>query len=234
MIAMHASLVCTVRDGFTGRALLPGQVRCGLDGMECKPLIKKDGYWIFTNLFPGPHCLTLLGKGYQTERVEFVADGGTERCHITMKPARDYPFGRTVTTLVVEGPALTEDAFVWLAMTEAARVAQSQVEAGTTQMRIFQPDKGVLVTPACYLLGQGDTWEIVDIRRQLGESVECSYPLRHTHLRSAVLRKAERYYADDNGMVQAMFPMPCAVELLCGDTHVHLELAEGENRCTLP
>lgn len=234
MIAIHASLVCTVRDGFTGRGLLPGQVHCCLDGMECKPLVKKDGYWIFTNLLPGPHCLTLFGKGYQTERVEFVADGGTEQCHITMKPARDYPFGRMVTTLVLEGPALTEGAFAWLAVTEAARVAQSQVEAGATQMRIFQQDKGVLATPAPYLLGQGDTWEIVHVRRQLGEIVECGSPLRHTHLRSAVLRKAERYYADGNGMVQAIFPSPCTVEMLFDTEHLHLELTEGENRCTLP
>ena len=86
MITIHASAVCRVRDGFTGRGMESAGLLCTLDGISCRPVWKPGGYLVLTNLPHGPHRLRLRGRGYQEEWVELDVDGGTRELDITMKP----------------------------------------------------------------------------------------------------------------------------------------------------
>ena len=43
MIAFHASAVCRVRDGYTGRPLEGASLLCALDGAPGRPLVKPGG-----------------------------------------------------------------------------------------------------------------------------------------------------------------------------------------------
>ena len=77
MIAFHASAVCRVRDGYTGRPLEGASLLCALDGAPVRPLAKPGGYLILLNLSQGPHRLALRCHGYQEEWVDFPVEGGT-------------------------------------------------------------------------------------------------------------------------------------------------------------
>ena len=50
MITIHASPVCHVRDGYTGRAMEPSSLLCTLDGLPVRPLGKPGGYLVLLNL----------------------------------------------------------------------------------------------------------------------------------------------------------------------------------------
>ena len=84
MISMHASAVCRVVDGYTGKPLEGSALSCTLDGVFCRPVAKQGGYLVLLNLSPGRHRLALCCRGYQEEWVEFQADGGTRELDITM------------------------------------------------------------------------------------------------------------------------------------------------------
>ena len=99
MITIHASAVCHVRDGYTGRAMEPSSLLCALDGMPVRPLGKPGGYLVLLNLSHGDHRLSLRCHGYQEEWVDFRVGSGTRELEITMKPGAGYPFRGEITRL---------------------------------------------------------------------------------------------------------------------------------------
>lgn len=169
MISFHASAVCRVRDGYTGRPLLPAALLCTLDGAPCRPVGKQDGYLILVNLTPGRHRLSLTSRGYQEEWVEFDADSGTRELDITMKPGPGYPFRQTITRLrltVLEKKAPAAGRQLWLACTgrPELKIAQSRAEAGDSQLRLYCKGPEVPALPGVYLIADGKDSEIVGLR----------------------------------------------------------------------
>ena len=77
MITIHASAVCHVRDGYTGRAMEPSSLLCALDGAPVRPLGKPGGYLVLLDLSHGDHRLSLRCHGYQEEWVDFRVGSGT-------------------------------------------------------------------------------------------------------------------------------------------------------------
>lgn len=236
MISIHASAVCRVRDGYTGREMRPSSLVCAVDGVPCRPVGKEGGYLVLVNLSHGPHCLSLRCRGYQEEWVEFQADGGTRELDITMKPGVGYPFGGAVTRLMLtvrEKKVPAAGRMVWLASAgPELKIAQANVEAGERDMRLYC--KGAAV-PGAYLVEDGKNSEIVILRALEGETGHLAAPLKSGHSRSKRLLPVQRYHTGEDGMLTAVFRAPGAVQVYDEDKGLAgcIELAEGENELTV-
>ena len=241
MITFHASAVCRVRDGYTGRLLETGGLWCVLDGAPVRPLAKPGGYLIFLDLCPGEHCLVLKARGYQEEQVDFYADGGTRELEVAMKPGAGYPFRGAVTRLdltVTQGGAPAPHRQLWLAAPARfeLKVAQTKAEAGADRFRLYckRPEAAVPAGP--YLIADGADSEIVLLRGLEGETATLAAPLRRSHGRSRSLLPAQHYRADTDGRLSAVFQTACTVEVFAeeGGLLASLTLSPGENAQSLP
>ena len=237
MIAFHASAVCRVRDGYTGRPLEGASLLCALDGAPVRPLVKPGGYLILLNLSQGPHRLALRCHGYQEEWVDFPVEGGTLELEITMKPGPGYPFREEVVRAeltVTENGAPVSGRQLWLAAPARweLKIAQTRAEAGAQQFRLYCKGAEAAVPPGPYLIADGADSEIVHLRSLAEETAALAEPLRRPHGRSRILLPAQRYHTDRFGHLSAVFESPCTLEI-CGEAGgllASLPLERGVNR----
>ena len=218
MITFHASAVCRVRDGYTGRPLEAAALLCALDTLPVRPLSKPGGYLILLDLSPGTHRLALRSHGYQEEWVEFSAGGGTCELEITMKPGAGYPFREEIVRLelTVEekgGPAAGRQ--LWLAAPgqRELKIAQTRAEVGAQQFRLYCRGSEDAIPPGAYLIADGTDSEIVQLRSLEEETAALAAPLRRSHSRGRLLLPAQRYHTDHGGRLSAVFQNPCVLEI---------------------
>ena len=237
MINIHVSAVYRVRDGFTGQAMEPSGLVCTLDGAPFRPIGKAGGYLVLVNLAAGPHRLSLRCHGYQEEWVEIRPGRGTQELDVTMKPGEDYPFRQEVTRLtltLLEGGEPAAGQQLWLAAPGSAelKIAQTKVEKGCTNLRLFCKGAAVPAVPGTYLIADGKDSEIVLLRSLEGEIGELLEPLQHSHGRSRALLPAQQYHTGTDGVLRAAFPGPCTLEVCGGrgELLASLELIQGENQ----
>ena len=218
MITFHASAVCRVRDGYTGRLLEAGGLWCILDGAPVRPLAKPGGYLIFLDLCPGEHCLVLKARGYQEEQVDFHADGGTRELEVAMKPGAGYPFREEVVRAeltIKEGGRPAAGRRLWLAAPSQweLKIAQTRAEAGAGEFRLYRRGPESAVHPGAYLIADGGESEIVQLRRLDGDAAYLAAPLLRSHGRGCPLLPAQLYRTDGGGGLSAVFQAPCTLEI---------------------
>lgn len=235
-ITLHASAVFHVRDGYTGMALKPGGLRYLLDGQVCTPVTKNEGYLVLLNLSEGTHTLTIRGRGYREEQVEFTAGGGTQEMDITMKPGPGYPFRQTATRLTVtltkKGAAVPNHR-LWLAYAAGPEIklAQPKTEAGDDAVRLFTKYPDAVAAPAAYLVEDGADSEIALLRALEGETGSFAAPLKKAHTRGKRLLPAQSYHTGEDGGFSAVFRAPCEVVIFDQDGGIlaGADLKDGEN-----
>lgn len=236
MISIHASAVCRVRDGYTGRELPASSLLCTLDGFSCRPVGKRGGYLVLTNLPHGLHRLSLRCRGYQEEWVEFPAGDGTVELDVSMKPGEGYPFRQAVTKLkltVLEKKNPAAGRTVWLASPgPEMKIAQSRVEAGERALRVYC--KGAAFFGPC-LIEDGKNSEIVTLTALEGEQGRLALPLGSGHIRGRPLLPAQRYRAGEDGVLNAVFraPGPVQVYVEGWGLTASSSLSEGDNELTV-
>lgn len=240
MISMHASAVCRVVDGYTGKPLEGSALSCTLDGLSCRPVAKQGGYLVLLNLSPGRHRLALCCRGYQEEWVEFQADGGTRELDITMKPGAGYPFRQTITRLELTVEAAGRPApgqQLWLAPSGLfeLKLAQTKAEAGESQLRLYAKGPEAAVPTGVYLIADGSHSEIVGLRALQEERGILAAPLRYSHSRGKLLLPAQRYHTGADGRLTAVFQAAGIVQVYAEDASLlaSLTLEEGDNRQTI-
>ena len=201
MIHRQVSAVFQLRDGFTGR-MLPnaGGLLARLDGAPCRPLWKQGGYWVLTDLAPGPHRLELVLAGYRPEPVEWSWDGAApwQGC-VVLKPGQGYPFRGDVTRLVLQlsgenGPLAHEA--VWLCTPSAAqpKLAQDKAQPGDTQLRLYyKGPAAALPVPGAFLLQDGGHTERIELLRLEGEQGILAAPLEQKHSRAGIVARPALY-----------------------------------------
>ena len=237
MISFHASAVCRVRDGYTGRTLEGSALLCTLDGAPVRPLAKEGGYLVLLNLGAGPHRLVLRSQGYQEEWVEFQAGSGTRELEITMKPGTGYPFRGEVTRLeltVKEGGLPAPGRQLWLAAPAQweLKVAQTRAEAGALQLRLYCKGPQGAVPPGPYLILDGEKSEVVVLQSLEEDLGNLGAPLLWDHARSRALLPAQRYHTDMNGMLSAVFQRAATLAVYTQEKGLAatFPLENGENR----
>lgn len=237
MITIHASAVCHVLDGYTGRPVEASALLCDLDGVPVRPLGKPGGYLVLLDLAPGSHRLALRSHGYQEEWVDFRAGEGTQELEITMKPGAGYPFRGKVVRLdltVTEQGAPAAGRRLWLAAPPAGwelKVAQTKAEAGVTEFRMYCKGSETAVPSGAYLIADGAESEIVYLRRLEGEMGYLNAPLRRDHGRSRPLLPAQCYHTGPDGRLAAVLRDPCTLEVYGEEEGLlaSLPLEHGEN-----
>jgi hypothetical protein len=237
MILRTANAVFLLRDGFTGAVLTNGPaMRCLLDGRPLRrPIWKKDGYLVLTDLAPGAHTLVLSRTGYRDETVHLqVGTGRPTEDTIALKPGAGYRFPREtvrVSLTLRRGGAAAAGARVWLGVRQRARLrlAQEKTGSGDAQARLFcEGNAAQLPVPGHFLFDDKKTPELAYLRSLSGEDAEFAPPLGISHPRGTELIPVQSYEADAAGSVQVLLREPGMLALFCDGRVYTAELHAGE------
>lgn len=242
MIRIHADAVLRVLDGFTGRPLPPSALRCTVDGMPLRPIVKDGGYYILTNLPPGEHQVALDAPRYAGERLTVPGDRReTLNVLVTMKPGEGYRFGAAVTWLTLHVTSGKKTPLpgqrVWIAAQNPLfelRIAQDAISKGDTGGRLFYPASiKTLSLPRDFLLLDGERSEVCRVE-DLEEPCFAA-PLGFDHKRGRSMFPAQVYTADGEGKIRAVFREPAMAGILAeGEARPEsFQLQPGENEMTL-
>jgi len=109
-------------------------------------------------------------------------------------------------------------------------VAQDVIRAGEQTGRLFFPESVRSMALPCHvLLADGARSEVCRLEEL--EEGRFAAPLAFDHKRSCPLYPAQRYTADEAGIIRAVFREPLQVELLADGTDkpVSLTLEPGDN-----
>ncbi len=236
MIRFTASAVFLLRDGFTGQTLTDGgATRCLLDGRPLRrPLWKREGYLVLTDLAPGEHVLQLSRRGYRDELVPIrAAEGVTTEDTVSLKPGPGYLFPRETVRVklrfIREQGAAGVRVWLGLPLRTRLRLAQERAEAGDGHIRLFcEGNPALLPVPGHFLLADGKTPELVYLRSLRGETAELLPPLEKAHGRGAELIPMQPYDADEAGEVQVLLREPGMLTLYREGSVLVRQLQPGE------
>ena len=239
MIRRIASAVFLLRDGFTGRTLTDGSATlCLLDGRPLRrPIWKKEGYLVLTDLQPGPHVLQISRIGYRDEAVEFTAaEGRTAEDTIALKPGEGYRFSRDtvrVSITLMRGDKPAAGAHIWLgtALQTPIKLAQEKAECGDEKAHLFCEGQFARVpVPGHFLFADKKAPELVYLRSVHGEMGEFTQPLTQGHLRGTELIPMQIYAFDDAGVLEVLLREPGTLVGCYEKTIFEAALHAGEQR----
>ena len=212
MIDRTVSAAFLLRDGFSGMKITGSSgTRCLLDGRPLRrPVWKRDGYLVLTDIAPGEHELLICRNGYRDELVRLNIGGGSPlEDTITLKPGQGYRFPpETVRVRLTLGRG---NGRLWLGVKPRTRLvlAQERAEAGENKVRLFcGGSPALLPIPGHFLLTDNKAPELVYIRSLLDENCEFSAPLAAAHERGTELIPMQSYNADPEGNVQVLLREP--------------------------
>lgn len=237
MIRRTASAVFLLRDGFSGKTLTDGAAtRCLLDGRPLKrPIWKKDGYLVLTDLAPGEHILQLSRSGYQDELVPLqAADGKTVEDTISLKPGALYRFPREtvrVSLALRRGGAAAPGERIWIGVAPRTKIklAQEKAEIGDAEAHLFcEGNASQFPIPGHFLMADKSAPELVYLRSLRGETGEFVPPLECVHGRGTELIPMQSYCADETGTVCILLREPGTLKGFSGGRVYEAELQSGE------
>ena len=237
MIRRTASAVFLLRDGFTGVTLTDGPATfCLVDGRPLRrPIWKKDGYLVLTDLASGEHVLQLKRSGYRDETVTLqVRDGDTIEDTISLKPGAGYRFPREtvrVSLALMRGkdPAAGERIWLGVVPSQRLKLAQEKAEAGDDEAHLFcEGNPALLPVPGHFLMMDKTAPELVYLRSLRGETAEFFPPLERDHGRGTEFVPMQTYEADAHGTMQVLLREPGTLIGLCADQVYEAALAAGE------
>ena len=213
MIRRTASAVFLMRDGFTGATLTNGSAtRCFLDGEPLRrPVWKREGYLVLTDLTPGEHVLLISRSGYQDERVPItVGDGRPMEDTIALKPGAGYRFPQETVRVELtlrRGGAPAAGERVWLGVPPRTRLklAQEKNEPGDAEAHLFcDGNPGLLPIPGHFLMTDRKAPELAYLRSLCDETGEFAPPLTLSHGRGTEMIPMQSYCADESGVVRVL------------------------------
>ncbi len=218
MIQHVVNAAFLLRDGFSGAVLADGSAtRCLLDGRPLRrPIWKREGYLVLTDLAPGEHLLQISRRGYREEQVTVLVEEGRKPLEdtITLKPGAGYRFPSEtvrVTLTLRQGKAAAASRRVWLGVAPRARfkLAQEKTEAGDEEAHLFcEGNAALLPIPGHFLLADKKTPELVYLRSLRSETGQFYPPLTLGHSRGTELIPMQSYDTDGDGRVQVLLREP--------------------------
>ena len=217
MIQRRVSAVLLLRDGFSGKTLTDGAgTRCLLDGRPLRrPIWKRDGYLVLTDLDAGEHVLELQRSGYQTETVPLQVEGSAPiEDTVALKPGKGYRFPPEtvrVTISLRRGGAPAAGERIWMGMRsrQMLKLAQEKVSGGDCEARLFcEGNAALMPIPGHFLLADGKVPELAYLRSLHDEAGEFAPPLQSDHGRGTELIPMQAYALDGAGAVCVLLREP--------------------------
>ena len=236
MIRRTVSAAFLLRDGFTGRTLTGSAgTLCLLDGRPIRrPVWKRDGYLVLTDLEPGEHELLVRRSGFRDECVTLrVKEEGMFEDTISLKPGAGYRFPPDTVRVALElkrGGSADPGAQLWLGVQPRTRlvIAQDKAEAGETKTRMFcEGTAALLPIPGHFLLADRTAPELVYLRYLRDENGEFTAPFGSAHPRGTELIPMQPYTADGEGKVQVLLPEPGTLTGFYGGKVFSAQLGAG-------
>jgi hypothetical protein len=237
MIRHGMSAAYLLRDGFSGAVLTDGSAtRCLLDGRPLRrPLWKREGYLVLTDLEEGEHLLQISRRGYRDEFVTIPAgEARPVEDTITLKPGAGYRFPREtvrVSLTLKKGGSAAGGQRIWLGTAPRFRLklAQEKTEAGDEEAHLFcEGNAALLPIPGHFLMADGKGPELVYLRSLRGETGEFAPPLAQSHSRGTEFIPMQSYAADEGGLVQVLLREPGKLTGFAGGRVFEAELHAGE------
>ena len=217
MIRRMVSAAFLLRDGFTGRTLTGfSGTRCLLDGRPVvRPVWKREGYLVLTDIEPGEHELVVMRSGYRDEHVKLKLCGNdTLEDTISLKPGDGYRFPpetvRVSLSLDRWGVAASDET-IWLGLQPRTRLilAQERAEAGEPRVRLFcEGNAALLPIPGHFLFADKTAPELVYLRHLRDREGEFSTPPVSAHARGTELIPMQPYPSDGDGNVRVLLKEP--------------------------
>lgn len=217
MIRRTVSAAFLLRDGFTGQTLTGSSgTLCLLDGRPLRrPVWKRDGYLVLTDLAPGEHELCIRRSGYREELVTLrLREGSVTEDTLSLKPGLGYRFPpetvRVSLSLRLAGKAAS-GVQIWLGVQPRTRLvlAQEKAAAGDSEARLFcEGSASLLPIPGHFLLANRAAPELVYLRSFRNEIGGFVPPLTAEHARGTELIPMQPYSADPSGTVQVLLREP--------------------------
>ncbi len=235
MIRRTVSAALLLRDAFTGQTFSSGSsMHCLLDGRPLqRPIWKREGYLVLTDLAPGEHVLRVCRSGYRDELIRFTAeDGAPLEDTISLKPGKGYRFPpetvRVSLSLLRGGkPAPCERLWLGQQLRSRLRLAQEKAEAGDELVRVFcEGNVSQLPIPGHFLLTD-KTPELVYLRSVHGETAAFAPALTLAHVRGTQFVPMQSYETDDTGMLQVLLREPGTLFGFCGGKVFEAGLSAG-------
>ena len=216
-------------DGFTG-ATLGQRVLCELDGVPLsRPVWKRDGWLVLSDLAPGEHRLTLRCRGFQDGEISFSGDVKTEEA-VLLNPGRGYAFPPDTAFLSLTLSGSTEAQARVFAGTPDPRQLKlmREAKAGDSAVKMFL--RASAPRPGWFLL-LGKTPEAVFLRRvALDGEAETASPLTQAHTRGDALIPAQAFLATAEEKIRIPFRDSGTAYLFCQGKLKTLALRAGEKQ----
>ncbi|WP_274650175.1 hypothetical protein [Paenibacillus humicola] len=214
----RCSLALVVRDAFTGLAPSPSSVTVRVAGTSRKPVVKREGIWVFSDLAPGAAVVRIESPIYaaKTLRIDPSTLNPLNPIKaVSLMPGRAYPLPSGATALDLtfsdaEGRRAS-GAAVSAVMTDD-RAARARIAADAPAGAAVLEALSVAGRPApgdCYLIRTREG-EILDRCRLAGmgpedRRIRLDEPLAAAISKGSLLLPVMEADADANGFVRLVF-----------------------------
>ncbi|SFM01918.1 hypothetical protein SAMN03159341_11437 [Paenibacillus sp. 1_12] len=140
----RVSLAVCLLDSFTLGPPLGSYTKIALEEAISKPVVKAQGFYIFTDLPEGMYRLRVLAQHYFEEYIDIRVGPKDQLIHVSLTPRPSYPFHDKATLLRVnvkntEGVPCSGASLLAVPLTEdvsRARLAQDQAEPGENELML--------------------------------------------------------------------------------------------------
>ncbi|MCU6791667.1 hypothetical protein OB236_05935 [Paenibacillus sp. WQ 127069] len=144
MMKTRVSLAVCLLDSFTLGPPLGSNTKIALEEMLAKPVVKAQGYYIFTDLQEGMYRLRVLVQHYFEEYVDIRVGPKDQLVHVSLTPRPSYPFHDKATLLRVNvknagGAPCSGASLLAVPLTEEvsrARLAQDHAGRGENELML--------------------------------------------------------------------------------------------------
>ena len=143
---IRLSTVLQLFDGYRRRPIRMNEASFLVNHSPVIPVYKQNGYFVFTNLSPGPTRIDVLSSLFLPETLEFDVSGEPGVYPVfyrVLNPGRAYPYGTAPTAIcgrfIKNGdPATHERILFYIPETqELLKVAQDDLEEGSKRIKLF-------------------------------------------------------------------------------------------------
>ena len=230
-IRIKVSVVVVLIDDFTDKMIPASHVRVRIQD-EKKPIIKGEGYFIFTNVTKPVVTIETEAFSYQKRVITAdlsKAEGGMTSIRLRLVPNSRYKLPEQTTVIRGTMPAGEAPMLVFRNNSNPLRLMQDYKKGDGCQIRLYNP-LGIPLEERSCLVAAGKHYDMAMIREALPSSVqendcyELVKPLEHDYKKAeTTIYLIHQVIADETGQ----FNMPLS-GLADKDGEVLCEMAEGK------
>lgn len=207
-IKIKVSVVVILIDDFTDKIIPAGQAVVAIEG-EKKPILKSDGYYVFTNIQKKEICIHAEMFGYQNVKMckTINEEGQMEIIKIHLVPNENYHFDEAVT--FVKGVSKPYGIIEMVFRNNRTPLRLLEDYEGKTKdcIRIYNP-LCLEVADKKLVIETGDKFEIVSVIEKKENDYYCiSDVLKNDYKKSDTsIHMVHRIICDETGQYQVPIP----------------------------